>query len=68
MTPAQQSTFTEVLIEESGGDSSKVSTSHATADRARRGVGQLLSSLQRFMASSKFGLSSLGFQTHAFTN
>lgn len=43
MTPAMQSAFTQVIIEESGGDSSKVATSYATADRARREVGKKIS-------------------------
>ena len=39
MTPAQQAIYTQALVEESGGDSSKVSTSYSTADRSRRQVG-----------------------------
>jgi hypothetical protein len=38
MTAAQQATFTAAVIKESQGDSSKVSTSYATADRSRRKV------------------------------
>lgn len=40
MTPAQQAMFTTGLIEECGGDQSKVVTSYASADRARRQVGE----------------------------
>jgi hypothetical protein len=38
MTPTQQSAYTEALIQESGGDINKVSTSYATADKARRKI------------------------------
>ena len=38
MTPTQQAAYTRGLIEESGGDASKASTSYAAADRARRQV------------------------------
>ena len=38
MTPAQQAAFTSVIITESGGDASKVTTSYAAADRSRRSV------------------------------
>lgn len=38
MTPAQQSAFTKVLIEESGGDSSKVNLSYSYADKTRRNI------------------------------
>ena len=40
MTPTQQAAFTEALIEETGGDVAKVSTSYATADKSRRKIGQ----------------------------
>lgn len=36
MTPAQQALYTKVLIAEAGGDSSKITASYATSDRARR--------------------------------
>lgn len=39
MTPTQQAVFTEALIAEAGGDTSKVSTSYSTSDRSRRQVG-----------------------------
>lgn len=39
ITPAQQAAFTEALISESGGDTSQVTTSYSSADRARRNVG-----------------------------
>lgn len=39
MTPSQQASFTKALIEEGGGDASKVVTSYSSADRARRSVG-----------------------------
>lgn len=42
MSPAQQAAYTEALISEAGGDTSKVSTSYATADRSRRAVGRTL--------------------------
>lgn len=42
MTPAQQAIYTEALIAEAGGDSSKVSSSYATADKTRRKVGEKL--------------------------
>ena len=44
MTPTQQSAYTEALISEAGGDVTKVSTSYATTDKARRQVGQNIAS------------------------
>jgi len=38
ISPAQQSALTKAIIEVSGGDSSKVAASYATADRSRRKV------------------------------
>ena len=38
MTPTQQAAFTRALIEEAGGDTSKVATSYSTADKSRRSV------------------------------
>ncbi|ELT90425.1 hypothetical protein CAPTEDRAFT_197441 [Capitella teleta] len=38
LTPTQQAAFTKALIEEEGGDSSKVGISYATADRGRRAM------------------------------
>ena len=40
LSPAQQAAFTQAIIQESGGDTSKVSVSYATADRSRRTVGE----------------------------
>jgi len=40
LSPAQQAAFTQAIIEESGGDTSKVSVSYATADRSRRTVSE----------------------------
>ena len=40
MTPTQQAIYTEALIAEAGGDSSKVSSSYATADKTRRKAGE----------------------------
>ena len=39
MTPTQQASFTAAVIEECGGDSSKVCMSYSSADRARRSIG-----------------------------
>lgn len=38
LSPAQQAELTRAIIEESGGDASKVSVSYATADRSRRTI------------------------------
>jgi len=38
LTPAQQAAFPPAIIEESGGDTSKVSVLYATADRSRRSL------------------------------
>jgi hypothetical protein len=38
LTPTQQAAFTKALIEEGGGDSSKVAISYAIADRGRRAM------------------------------
>lgn len=40
MTPAQQAIYTEALIEEAGGDSTKISVSYSYADKSRRKVGR----------------------------
>jgi hypothetical protein len=40
MTPVQQAAYTKALISEAGGDTSKISASYATADKARRLVGK----------------------------
>ena len=40
MTPAQQHAYTEALIEEAGGDVTKLTSSYATVDRSRRQVVQ----------------------------
>lgn len=42
ITPAQQSVMTQALIETGGGDTSKVATSYAVADRARRKTGKII--------------------------
>jgi hypothetical protein len=47
MSPAQQAAYTEAMISEAGGDTSKVSTSYATADRSRRTVGRNLAAEYR---------------------
>jgi len=47
MTPAQQAIYTEALIAEAGGDSSKVSSSYATADKTRRKVSEQLAKAKR---------------------
>lgn len=44
LTPTQQTAFTEVLVEEAGGDVSKIAKSYATADRSRRAVVSHISS------------------------
>lgn len=49
ISPAQQAAFTEVLIEEAGGDPSRIATSYATADKARRIVGQTIASSSKEM-------------------
>ena len=38
ITPTQQAALTEAIIEESGGDKTKISSSYATVDRSRRKV------------------------------
>lgn len=40
MTPVQQAAFTEALVAEAGGDTSKISTSYSTADKSRREIGR----------------------------
>ena len=40
MTPAHQAIYTKALIEEAGGDTSKITASYSSADRSRRKVGQ----------------------------
>ena len=40
MTPCQQAAYTKAIIEETGGDISKISTSYATADRSRHEIVQ----------------------------
>lgn len=47
MTPAQQAIYTEALIVEACGDSSKVSSSYATADKTRRKVGDEIAKAAR---------------------
>lgn len=47
MTPAQQAIYTQALIAEAGGDSSKVSSSYATVDKTRRKVGAKLANATR---------------------
>ena len=47
LTPAQQAAFTKAVIEESGGDSSQVSVSYATADRSRRKVDREIASTEQ---------------------
>ena len=42
MTPSQQAAYTEALIDEIGGDSSKVCLSYAYADRVRRQVSETI--------------------------
>lgn len=43
MTPAQQAAYSKALIEEAGGDSSKVAVSYSTADKSRRMVAKEIS-------------------------
>lgn len=38
LSPAEQAAYTQAIVEESGGDSSKIAVSYATADRSRRKV------------------------------
>ena len=49
LSPAQQSAFTEALIEEAGGDPTKIATSYATADKSRRQVGEQIAASAREM-------------------
>lgn len=49
LSPAQQSAFTETLIEEVGGDPTKIATSYATADKSRRKVGEQIAASAREM-------------------
>jgi len=55
ISPAQQAAFTKAIIEESGGDTSKVSVSYATADRSRRTVNEeIAKSIQNSWIPPKF--------------
>lgn len=55
MTPAQQAIYTEALIAEAGGDSTKVSASYSYADKSRRKVGkQIASSFKEQWAVPRF--------------
>jgi len=55
LSPSQQAAFTQAIIEESGGDASKVSVSYATADRSRRTVNKEIShTIQTAWAPPKF--------------
>jgi hypothetical protein len=47
LSPAEQAAYTEAIIEESGGDKSKISISYATADRSRRKVGEKIATAVR---------------------
>lgn len=47
MTPTQQAAYTEALIEEAGGDLSKVASSYATTDKSRRTVGKSIAAACR---------------------
>jgi len=55
LSPAQQAAFTQTIIQESGGDTSKVSISYATADRSRRTVvGEIAKAVQNSWVPPKF--------------
>jgi hypothetical protein len=43
LTPAKQSSYTEAIIEETGGDPKSVALSYSSADRSRRSVGKEIS-------------------------
>ena len=40
LTPAKQAAYTQTIVEECGGDNSKVAVSYATADRSRCDIGK----------------------------
>ena len=67
ITPTQQATFTEALIQESGGDVFKVATSYATADKARRTVTSNISSKIKETWLSETCLLILGLEAFTYS-
>lgn len=56
MTPTQQAAFTKAIIKESGGDSSKVTISYASCDRARRtGASDIAKNVKRLWMPPPIG-------------
>ena len=47
LSPAEQAAYTQTIIEESGGDCSKIASSYATADRSRRKVAEKIATAVR---------------------
>jgi hypothetical protein len=47
LSPAEQAAYTQAIIEESGGDNSKIAVSYATADRSRRKVAEKIATAVR---------------------
>jgi hypothetical protein len=43
LTPAQQSAYTEAIIEEAGGNPKRVALSYSSTDKSRRTIGKEIS-------------------------
>jgi len=47
LSPAEQAAYTQAIVEECGGDKTKIAVSYATADRSRREVGEKIATAVR---------------------